>query len=169
MKLVAKNGKHQEEIKVIKRDGPILEVTIGDREYKLDVEKVEDGVYSVIHNGSSHNMEIIKSERKHFFAVNTQYQSFDIEIAPAGSLKGSGKRQGNKSEKITAPIPGKVISVKAAPGDVVKEGQTVVVLSAMKMENELKATANGVISKIHTKENDVVKENSVLVEIKAES
>lgn len=169
MKLVAKNRNHEEKIKVIKREGSLLQVAIGEREYTLDVEKVENGVYSVIHNGTSHNMEIIKSEKKHFYAVNTQYQSFNIEIAPAGSLKGTGKRRGNKSEKITAPIPGRVIAIKAAQGDVVNEGQTIVVLSAMKMENELKATANGVISKIHTKENDVVKENSILVELKAES
>jgi biotin carboxyl carrier protein len=167
MKILAKNGKHHEEIKVIKREGPMLQVSIGNREYSLDVEKVEDGVYSVLHNGTSHNMEIIKSEKKHFYAVNTQYQSFNIEIAPAGSLKGDKKRQGDKNEQILAPIPGKVISIKATPGDVVKEGQTIVVLSAMKMENELKSPIDGIVSKIHVKEDAVVKENSVLVDVKA--
>ena len=167
MKIIARNKQHQEEIKIIKREGSLLQVAIGDREYTLDIEKVEDGVYSVLHDGISHNMEIIKSEKKHFYTVNTQYQSFSIEIAPASSLSSEKKSHGTKHEQITAPIPGKVISLKAIPGDRVLSGQTLVVLSAMKMENELKATIDGEISKIHVSEDDVVKENSVLVEIKA--
>lgn len=167
MKILAKNGKHQEEIKIIKRNGPILQVSIGNREYTLDIEKVEAGVYSVLHNGISHNMEIIKSEKKDSYAVNTQYQSFDIEIAPPGSPKEDKKRRGGQNERLTAPIPGKVISVKALAGESVSEGQTIVILSAMKMENELKAPISGIISKLNVKEDDVVKENSVLVEIKA--
>ncbi len=167
MKVIAKNGKHQEEIKVIKREGSILKVAVGNREYTLDIEKVETGVYSVLHKGASHNMEIIKSEKKHSYAVNTQYHSFDIEIAPGGALKENKKHRGNQSERMTAPIPGKVISVKTSVGETVSEGQTIVILSAMKMENELKAPISGIISKLNVKEDDVVRENSILVEIKA--
>jgi biotin carboxyl carrier protein len=167
MKILAKNGDHKEEIKIIKREGPLLQVTIGDREYNLDIEKVETGVYSVLHNGASHNMEIIKSEKKHFYAVNTQYRSFNIEIAPAESLKEDKKRQGNKKEQLTAPIPGKILSIKTSGGDQVTEGQTIVVLSAMKMENELKAPISGVVSEVHVKEDAVVKENAVLLDVKA--
>jgi len=166
MKVIAKNGKHQEEIKVIKREGPILQVSIGGREYTLDIEKVEHGVYSVIHNGNSHNMEIIKSEQKDFYTVNTQYQSFNIEIAPATQISNGGKKRVNKDEKVTAPIPGKVLSIKVAPGDPVEENQNLVVLSAMKMENELKSPISGIVSKVNVKEEDVVKEGTVLVEVK---
>ena len=166
MKVIAKNGKHQEEIKVIKRDGPMLQVAIGNREYTLDVAKVEHGVYSVIHNGNSHNMEIIKSEQKDFYTVNSQYQTFDIEIAPANPISNGAKKRGNKNEKVTAPIPGKILSIKVAPGDPVKENQNLVVLSAMKMENELKSPISGIVSKLNVNEGDVVKEGTILVEVK---
>lgn len=167
MKVLAKNGKHHEEIKVIKRDGPVLIVSMGGREYSLDIEKVETGVYSVLHNGKSHNMEIIKSDKKDVYVVNTQTNSFEIEIAPATPAVNGAKRRGNQTEEIKAPIPGKVISVKVSPGDPVKEYQTLVVLSAMKMENELKSPIDGIVKKVMVKEDDVVKENSVLVEVKA--
>lgn len=166
MKMLAKYGREQEEIKVIKREGPLLQVSIGGREYTLDVEKVEEGVYSVINNRKSHNMEIIKNEKKDIYTVNTRYQTFDIEIAPAASASKSSKQKTKQIEQITAPIPGKIVSLKAAEGDPVEEYQTLVVLSAMKMENEMKAPANGIISKVHVKEGDVVKEGAVLVEVK---
>jgi biotin carboxyl carrier protein len=166
MKVIAKNGKHQEEIKIIKREGPILLVAIGNRVYNLDIEKVEHGVYSVIHNGNSHNMEIIKSEKKDFYTVNSQFQTFNIEIAPASAIANGGRKRVNKNERITAPIPGKILSLKVAPGDPVEENQNLVVLSAMKMENELKSPISGIVSKINIEEGDVVKEGTVLVEVK---
>ena len=166
MKMLAKYGRQQEEIKVIKREGPLLQVSIGGREYTLDVEKVEEGVYSVINNRESHNMEIIKNEKKDTYTVNTRYKTFDIEIASAASGRGSSKQKTRQVEQITAPIPGKIVSVKRAEGDPVEEDQALVVLSAMKMENELKAPANGIISKIHVNEGDVVKEGAVLAEVK---
>ncbi len=166
MKMLAKYGREQEEIKVIKREGPLLQVSIGGREYTLDVEKVEEGVYSVINNQKSHNMEIIKNEKKDIYTVNTRYQTFDIEIAPAVSASKSPKQKTKQIEQITAPIPGKIVSLKAEEGDPVEAYQTLVVLSAMKMENELKAPADGILSKVHVKEGDVVKEGAVLVEVR---
>jgi len=167
MKMLAKYGKQQEEIKVIKREGPLLQVSIGGREYTLDVEKVEEGVYSVINNRKSHNLEIIKNEKKDIYTVNTRYKTFDIEMASAATASGNPRQKTKQIEHITAPIPGKIVSVKVAEGDPVEEYQTLVVLSAMKMENELKTPVNGIISKIHVKEGDVVKEGAVLVEVRA--
>lgn len=166
MKMLAKYGKEQEEIKVIKREGPLLQISIGGREYTLDVEKVEEGVYSVINNRKSHNMEIIKNEKQDIYTVNSRYQTFNIEIASGASASKSSRQKTKHVEQITAPIPGKIVSVKAAEGDPVEEYQTLVILSAMKMENELKAPANGIISKIHVQEGDIVKEGAVLVEVR---
>jgi biotin carboxyl carrier protein len=168
MKILARNGAHHEEINIIKQEGPILQVAIGEREYTLDVEKVEKGVYSVLHNGISHNMEIIKSERKHFYTVNTHFQSFDIEISPIKSITNNSKKSANTTETSTAPIPGKVISLKVSPGDRIKEYQTVLILSAMKMENELKSPIDGIITSVKAKKDDVVNTGEVLIEVKGE-
>ncbi|SFE49958.1 acetyl-CoA carboxylase biotin carboxyl carrier protein subunit [Thermophagus xiamenensis] len=167
MKTLAKNGNRQEEIKVLNRDGSLLTVAIGEREYTLDIEKVENGVYSVLHKGKSHNMEIIKNGNKNHYTVNTQYKSFDIEIAPATPAANRTAKNGKLIEKIKAPIPGKIVSVKVKIGDLVEANQTLIVLSAMKMENELKSPIKGVVKDVTVKKDDVVRENFVLVEVKA--
>jgi len=166
MKTLAKNGSRHEAIKIISKEGSLMHVSIGDREYTLDIEKVEEGVYSVLHNGTSHNMEIIKSAKKDSYTVNTRIQTFDIEISNAGPLEKDSKKRVNKTEEIIAPIPGKVISVKVSPGDPVKEGQTLIILSAMKMENELKSPIDGIISRVSSKEDDIVKDGEVLIDVK---
>lgn len=52
------------------------------------------------------------------------------------------------SVKVNAPMPGKIVGVKAAPGDVVKRGQVILVLEAMKMENDIAAPSDGTIASI---------------------
>ena len=64
---------------------------------------------------------------------------------------------------VKAPLPGTVIEVKVKIGDEVKEGQTVVVLEAMKMNNNLEAVSDGKVTAIEVNAGDAVKENTVLV------
>ncbi|MCQ2243720.1 MAG: biotin/lipoyl-binding protein [Bacteroidaceae bacterium] len=64
---------------------------------------------------------------------------------------------------VKAPLPGTVIEVKVKIGDEVKEGQTVVVLEAMKMNNNLEAVCDGKVTAIEVNSGDAVKENTVLV------
>ncbi len=165
MKIIAKTGNLHKHIKVIERDGAMLKIAIDDKEYTLDVEKVENGVYSVLHNGNSLNMEIIASEKKNHYTVNTRYQLFDIEIAPAMPETEGLKRSTNGVEHLEAPMPGKVVAIKVQVGDIVKDGETLVILSAMKMENELKSPLHGKVTRIGVKKDDLVKDGQMLVEI----
>jgi len=66
---------------------------------------------------------------------------------------------------VLAPIPGKVVAVKVAPGDAVTQGQPLVVLEAMKMENELAAEQAGTITAIHVEPGSTVGTGEVLVEL----
>jgi biotin carboxyl carrier protein len=64
-----------------------------------------------------------------------------------------------------APIPGKVVGVKVKPGDEVEPGQPLVVLEAMKMENELAADQAGKVAAIHVAAGDTVEGGELLVEL----
>ncbi len=64
-----------------------------------------------------------------------------------------------------APIPGKVVAVNVAPGDQVEPGQSLVVLEAMKMENELAAENGGTVVKVHVAPGDTVGTGAPLVEL----
>lgn len=66
---------------------------------------------------------------------------------------------------IIAPMPGKVIKILVSEGEQVTKGQTVIILSAMKMESEYKAPADGTIGKVNVTEGDTVEGNQVLIEI----
>lgn len=68
---------------------------------------------------------------------------------------------------IKAPMPGMIVRVDVAPGDKVKAGQGVVIIEAMKMENELKAEAAGVVAKVLAQPGSPVEKGAVLVEFAA--
>jgi biotin carboxyl carrier protein len=66
---------------------------------------------------------------------------------------------------VVAPIPGTVLSLKVKEGDVVKEGDTVIILEAMKMESDIAAPISGEVKKIHVKDGASVTEGALLMEI----
>lgn len=75
----------------------------------------------------------------------------------------SSKSAGHGS--IKSPMPGKILAIKKQPGDTVSAGETVIVLEAMKMENELKSPVGGVVQTINVSEGQSVEKNTLLLEI----
>ena len=73
-----------------------------------------------------------------------------VAAAPAGG------------EKVTAPMPGNILSVNVAVGDTVKRGQVLLILEAMKMENEIMAPCDGVIASVNTSKGSAVESGALL-------
>ena len=69
------------------------------------------------------------------------------------------------AKAVVSPLPGVVVEVKVAAGDVVKAGQTVAVLEAMKMEDDILAECDGVVASVSVKDGDSVLEGAVLLTI----
>ena len=69
------------------------------------------------------------------------------------------------AKTVVSPLPGVVVDVKVAAGDMVKAGQTVAVLEAMKMENDILAECDGVVASVDVKNGDSVLEGAVLLTI----
>jgi pyruvate carboxylase subunit B len=65
--------------------------------------------------------------------------------------------------EIKAPMPGMVVRLPAQKGDAVKKGQSLVVIEAMKMENDLKSPADGIVTAIHVAERTAVEKNARLI------
>jgi glutaconyl-CoA/methylmalonyl-CoA decarboxylase subunit gamma len=72
---------------------------------------------------------------------------------------------GDASSIVKAPLPGLIIDVKVREGEKVKAGQNIVVMEAMKMENQIQATTDGTVKKILVKKGDNVAEGNAMVEI----
>jgi len=152
------------EIKILKRDGNKMNVAVDDRIYDVDIIEVEKGVYSLLLDGTSFNIELSTNGLKKY-DVNTLYNSFDIEIIDAESKYMNSRKSGEDDDAdfISTPMPGKIVKVLVKEGDLVKGGDTIVIVSAMKMESEYKATTDRIVKEVLVKEGDNIEGNQPLV------
>lgn len=78
---------------------------------------------------------------------------------------GFHKKATTSKGDLKAPMPGRIISVHVNVGDVVSSGQRLIVLEAMKMENELRSILDGTVSAVHVQSGQSVEKNTVLIEV----
>jgi len=129
-------------------------------ESKADVVEVEPGIYSVILDECSYEVAATGQEIE-IDGVRLQVEVDDPrKWNPAGSA-----RKPESREAIKAPMPGKVVRLLVAVGDEVQAGQGLVVLEAMKMQNEMKAPRAGRVASVAVKEHEAVNAGSVLLTI----
>lgn len=135
------------------------------REFPVDVVSSEDGVLSLLLNGKSYEIkqEVAGTETK----VAVGQERFSVAVRDPRSFR-SRQRVGDAAQgvkKITAPMPGKVVRILATEGTAVEAGQSVIVIEAMKMQNELKAPKSGVVKKINVSEGAAVEAGQALAEV----
>ncbi|MDO8896012.1 MAG: biotin/lipoyl-containing protein [Bacteroidales bacterium] len=152
-------------IELLSRDGSSYQIAIDNKIYELDAEEVELGVYSILLDNKSFNVELVQGKSSKAYTVNTLYETFDIEIIDAESkyLQNRKKDDGEDTNVITSPMPGKVVKILFKEGDAVKAGDTVIVVSAMKMESEYKVKQDRIIKRILVKEGDTVSGDQPMV------
>ena len=151
-------------VEVLSRDGNKVRISIDGKKYDADVVMVENGVYSIIIDNKSYNIELIRNDNKNYL-VNTYSKSYDVEIVDAESkyLKSRRRDDGHEEAVISSPMPGKIVKVLVKVGDEVKAGDTVIIVSAMKMESEYKVKKDRVIKEIKVKEGDTIQAHQPLV------
>lgn len=165
MSLEIKIDDRTAKVKLLKQEGNIIKVEVDDRIYDLDLIMVENGVYSILYNNISYNVELIEKKDHRHFNVNTLYNSYDVEIIDAETKYrlGRSKEEIEDIRKIFSPMPGKVVRIPYKVGDHVKAGDTVIIVSAMKMESEYKVKKDRVIKQILVKEGDTIDGNQTLI------
>ena len=141
MKLVATVGSRSHVVEVIEHDGR-YRVTVDDRQWDVDGRLTAQGIYSLLIDGVSHVADVDDHEGACVVEIGGETYTIRVEeqtryiIRTRGGASGGGGAQ-----TIKAPLPGKVTHVPVSVGDAVAPGQSLVVIEAMKMENELKAAA----------------------------
>jgi biotin carboxyl carrier protein len=116
------------------------------------------------------NLEMIEGESINAYKVNALSNYFEIEVIDARtrylmSTKGEHESGDNL---VMSPMPGKVVRIPVEEGQKVEKGQTVIVISAMKMESEYKAPVTGIIHHILVKEGATINGHQPLIEITPE-
>lgn len=143
-----------------------VKVAVDNTIYELDIVKVEEGVYSILLNNRSYNIELFQNGNSNKYTVNTYLNTYNVEIVDAETKYLRSREKsifGQAENKIYSPMPGKVVRIFVKVGDQVKEGQTVIVVSAMKMESEFKARKDGYVKEVLTSEGATVNGNQTLV------
>ena len=134
--------------------------TINGNKYEVAINEVNDTTAKVTVNGTDYTVEWEKPvEEKPVVKVQPVAAKPAAPATPAAK-PAAAPVSGNA---IKTPLPGVIIDVKVAVGDVVKKGQTVVVLEAMKMENNINADRDGKVVAIQVAKGDTVADGAVLV------
>lgn len=128
----------------------------------------EDGLTFVLFNNKKYFVEILeKNQNKYEILVNGVSYQFSVESPISYERKKylSKLQSQQKTETIRAPMPGKILDLMVEENAEIKEGEPVVILEAMKMQNEISSHVSGKVKKIYVKQNDTVAKDEVLVEI----
>ncbi|NIN00335.1 MAG: biotin/lipoyl-binding protein [candidate division Zixibacteria bacterium] len=162
---------------LVKIEGKSYEVDIseadGEVRISLDGEPVqadcvhvsEKNLASFLFNNKSLDLEFSKNEGKTSVLVSGKKYESVLEDERTQKLKGLGvlKVDTTKEDELRSPMPGLVTAIEVKEGDMVATGQGVIIVEAMKMENELKAKHDGRVKEIKVKEHQAVDKNEVLI------
>ena len=147
MKLKAIIGDKEEEVG-LELDGERVSARIGARAYELEAREIEPGSYLFFRAGQVREIR-----------VDDRIKIIDPKRLRSGQNSG-GHHHG--TAQIVAPMPGKVVRVQVAAGATVEKGAGVIVVEAMKMQNEMKAPRAGVVVSLNVQPGDTVNAGDVL-------
>jgi biotin carboxyl carrier protein len=130
-----------------------FKIKVNEKEYLVEVEEITTGV------SSSPAAPVSKVEPK---VVKEEPKPEEVKPTKSEN-KQSPTISTAEGEEIKAPMPGKILKINVSEGDVVKEGDTVLILEAMKMENDIIANSSGKVKKISVSVNDMVETDDTLL------
>ena len=164
MKLKARIGDREEDLILKVEDGRVS-AEIGGRVYNLEVREPMPGSYLFFQGTDVH--ECLVSERpksKGHFDVSLHGRNYAVTIVDPKRLRSgqNSDRHHHGVAEILAPMPGKVVRVQLEAGANVEKGVGIVVVEAMKMQNEMKSPRAGVVVAINVKPGDTVNAGDVL-------
>jgi biotin carboxyl carrier protein len=151
-------------------DGPgpdgTFRISVDGVDQRVDARALRAGTWSLVIGGASYLVDLDHRRTGIAASVGDSEAMLQVEDALHKRLaSAAGTRPSARGEALRAPIAGKVVKVLVAVGDQVPAGAAVIVLEAMKMENELAAERGGTVSAIHKAAGQAVDTGDLLVEI----
>lgn len=168
MPIEIKLGDRIASVKILNQNENLIEIMVDDKVYNVDLMHNDEGTFSILESNRSHNISLVPSPKPKAYTAYTLYNTYDLDVidAEARYIRNRGAGSVAQSEKqITAPMPGKIVKVLVEEGEEVKQGQTAVIISAMKMESEYKVAVDGIVKSVKVTDGDTVESNQVLIEI----
>jgi len=133
--------------------------TINGMDYSVEINSVEDRTIEVDVNGTPYTVLLDKEVKQ------TKTPTLLRSVAVPSTDQGAAIKAGTKTGTIKSPLPGTIIDIFVKPGDTVTIGQRVLLLEAMKMENNIDSDKAGTVTEIKISKGDAVMEGDVLIVI----
>jgi biotin carboxyl carrier protein len=164
MAFVAKFGEESYTVEVEEIGKALYRIAVNGSEFMVDGKKTGRTNYSLIVNSRSFEIEVDNTEDE--YRVLVDGRNYHITLVDERRVRVGGANSGLQlqgRQRVSVPMPGKVIAVLVSEGDSVEKGQGLVIVEAMKMENEVRAPINGKVTEIKVKPGDAIEAGAVLV------
>jgi biotin carboxyl carrier protein len=163
MKYVATLGDEAREVEVTGADGQ-YRVRVGEREWEVDGRLTAAGIYSLLIGGVSYVADVVDRDGVCVVEIGGERYEITVEEQTRHIIRTRGGAGGGAgSRTLTAPLPGKISRVAVRPGDTVNAGDILLVIEAMKMENEFRAGAAGTVAEVRVAAGAAVNAGDVLI------
>ena len=164
MKFEAELGGETIPIEVSGRDG-LYRVTIGGEVSDVDARQATEGIWSVLIGGVSHVVDVSDRDGVSVVEVDGERYHIRVEEETRYIIRTRGGKATTGGQVLKAPMPGKVVHIEVEVGQAVKPGDGLIVLEAMKMENEFRAAVAGSVKEIRVQVGQAVNPGDTLVVI----
>lgn len=161
MKLYAEINDQKHEI-TLKREAEKIFAEIDGRSYELEVSEPEPNVFLLKHNNRIYQIYVAPNN-----TVSFGNQQFEVNLIDPKRLRTSGEASGQAdgTSEIKTAMPGKVVRVLVEHGAEIQKGEGVIIVEAMKMQNEMKSPKDGIVKEIRFAEGATVNAGEVLAVI----
>jgi biotin carboxyl carrier protein len=156
-------GQHEVEMEEIAESR--LRVTLGGQHYDIDVERIGDSSFSILVGNRSFDLDVVHEGEELVVSARGALTRVALIDKARRSFRGGMREQAVGRAELKAMMPGRVVSVMVKAGDEVAFQQGVVVVEAMKMENELKAPKAGKVTEIKVNPGQTVEKGDTLLVI----
>lgn len=161
--------------KVTNKKGEVFEIKFDKERFSVngksgewDIQKIKSNLFNILFEGKSFEAELLKMDPENK-TVHVKINNKPIELKVEDEYDqllhklGMDKALTKKVNELKAPMPGLVLRILAEEGQAIKQGDSLLVLEAMKMENVLKSMGDGVIKQLKVKAGDKVEKNQLLI------
>jgi biotin carboxyl carrier protein len=163
MAFIAKLGEATYTVEIEEVGKSVYRISVDGNEFLVDGKKTGRTGYSLIVDNRSFEVDVDNTEDE--YRVLVDGRNYHVNLIDERRLRVGGAQSGQQlqgRQKVSVPMPGKIIAVLVAEGDQVEKGQGLVIVEAMKMENEVCSPVTGEVKEIKVKPGDAVEGGAVL-------
>ena len=164
MKFEAQLGRETIPIEIAGADGRFT-VTLEGETVHVDARQTGEGIWSMLLAGASYVADVTERDGVYLVEVDGERYPIRVEEETRYIIRTRGARGADRGQVLRAPMPGRVTLIEVAPGQAVAPGDGLIVLEAMKMENEFKAQVAGTVKEIRVAPGQAVNPGDVLLVI----